>query len=89
MVSVDEGFVRVSYEIWLPGRKSMYNGKKFLVVDIPISLRGIERSGKESNQVELAFLIPLLKCHDIAILLGRFFFSSTCFSLLSCTILRP
>ena len=61
MVSVDEGFVRVSYEVWSPGRESVYNGKKFFVVDIPILLRSIESSEKESDGVELAFLIPLLK----------------------------
>ena len=61
MVGVDEGFVRVPYEVWSPGRESMYDGKQFFVIDIPISLCGIESLGKESNRVELAFLIPLLK----------------------------
>ena len=61
MVSVDEGFVWVSYEVWSPGRESVYDGKKFFVVDIPILLCSIESSGKESDGVELAFLIPLLK----------------------------
>ena len=61
MVSVDKGFVRVSYEVWSPGRESVYDGEKFLVVDIPISLCSIKSSGKESDGVELAFLIPLLK----------------------------
>ena len=61
MVGVDDGLVRVPYKVWSPSRKSVYDSKKFLVVDVPVSLRGIESSGKESNGVELAFLIPLLK----------------------------
>ena len=61
MIGVDEGFVWVSYEVRLPSCKSVYDGKKFLVIDIPISLRSIESPGKESDGVELAFLIPLLK----------------------------
>ena len=39
----------------------MDNGKKFLVIYVPIPLCGIKSSGKESDGVELAFLIPLLK----------------------------
>ena len=61
MVGVDDGFVRVSYEIWSPSRKSVDNGKKFFVIDIPVLLRGVKSSGKESDGMELAFLIPLLK----------------------------
>ena len=61
MIGVDEGFVWVSYEVWSPSRESVYDGKKFFVVDVPISLCCIEGSGKESDGVELAFLIPLLK----------------------------
>ena len=61
MVGIDDGFVRVSYEVWSPSRKGVDNGKKLLVVYVPVSLRGIESSGKESDGVELAFLIPLLK----------------------------
>ena len=61
MVGVNDGFVRVSYEVWSPGCEGMYDSKKFLVIDVPVSLRGIESLGKESDRVELAFLIPLLK----------------------------
>ena len=61
MIGIDDGLVWVSYEVRSPGCESVYDGKKFLVVDVPISLCGIESSGKESNGVELAFLIPLLK----------------------------
>ena len=61
MISVDNGFVWVSYEVWSPSCKGVYNGKKFLVVDVPVSLCSIESSGKESDGMELAFLIPLLK----------------------------
>ena len=39
----------------------MDNSKKFLVINVPVSLRGIKSSGKESDGMELAFLIPLLK----------------------------
>ena len=39
----------------------MDNGKKFFVIDIPVLLHGVEGSGKESDGMELAFLIPLLK----------------------------
>ena len=61
MIGVDEGFVWVSYKVRSPSRKSVYNGEKLLVVDIPISLCGIKSLGKESDGVEPAFLIPLLK----------------------------
>ena len=61
MVGIDDGFVWVSYEVWSPGRESVDNGEKFFVIYVPILLRGIERSGKESDGMELAFLIPLLK----------------------------
>jgi hypothetical protein len=39
----------------------MDNSEKFFVVYVPVSLRGIESPGKESDGMELAFLIPLLK----------------------------
>ena len=61
MVGVNDGLVWVSYEVWSPSRESMYDSKKFLVIDVPISLGSVESSGKESDGVELAFLIPLLK----------------------------
>ena len=61
MVSIDEGFVRVPYEVRSPGCESVDNGKKFLVVYVPVPLCGIKGSGKESDGMELAFLIPLLK----------------------------
>ena len=61
MVGIDDGFVWVSYEVWLPSCKSVNNGEKFFVVYVPISLSGVESSGKESDGMELAFLIPLLK----------------------------
>ena len=61
MVGIDDGLVRVSYEVWSPNCESVDNGEKFFVVDVPVSLRSVEGSGKESNGVELAFLIPLLK----------------------------
>ena len=61
MVSVDDHFVWVSYEVWSPNCESMDYGKKFFVIDVPVLLHGVESSGKESNGVELAFLIPLLK----------------------------
>ena len=61
MVGVHDGLVRVSYEVWSPCRESVDNGEKFFVVYIPVSLSGVESSGKESDGVELAFLIPLLK----------------------------
>ena len=61
MVGIDDGLVWVSYEVWSPSRESVDNGEKFFVVDVPVSLCGVESSGKESDGVELAFLIPLLK----------------------------
>ena len=39
----------------------MDSGKKFFVVNVPVPLRSIKGSGKESDGMELAFLIPLLK----------------------------
>ena len=39
----------------------MDNGKKFFVIDVPVLLCSIKGSGKESDGMELAFLIPLLK----------------------------
>ena len=53
--------MRVSYEVWSPSCEGMDDGEKFFVVYVPVSLRGIKSSGKESDGVELAFLIPLLK----------------------------
>ena len=61
MVGIDDGFVRISYKVRSPSCKSVDNGEKFFVIYVPVSLHGIESSGKESNGVELAFLIPLLK----------------------------
>ena len=61
MVGIDDGFMWVSYKVWSPGCESVDNGEKFFVVYVPISLCGVEHSGKESDGVELAFLIPLLK----------------------------
>ena len=61
MVGVNDGLVRVPYEVWSPSREGVDNGEKFFVVYVPISLCGIESSEKESDRVELAFLIPLLK----------------------------
>ena len=61
MIGVDEGFVRVSYEVRSPSCKSVDNSEKFFVVYIPVSLSGVESLGKESDRMELAFLIPLLK----------------------------
>ena len=61
MVGINDGLVWVPYEVWSPSRKGVDYGEKFFVIDVPVSLRGIESSGKESNGVELAFLIPLLK----------------------------
>jgi hypothetical protein len=48
----------------VPGFECVNDGEKFLVVDIPVSLGCIESLGKESDRVELAFLIPLLKDHS-------------------------
>jgi hypothetical protein len=61
VVGIDNGLMWVFYEVRSPSCESVYNSKKFLVIDVPISLCGIESSGKESDGVELAFLIPLLK----------------------------
>ena len=61
MVGVNDGLVRVSYEVWSPSGKGVDNGEKFFVVYIPVSLSGVKGSGKESDGMELAFLIPLLK----------------------------
>ena len=61
VVGIDNGLVWVPYEVRLPSRESMNNGEKFLVIYVPVSLHGVEGSGKESNGMELAFLIPLLK----------------------------
>ena len=61
MVSVDKGFVRVAYKVWSPSQEGMDDGKKFFVIDVPVSLCSIESLGKESDGVEFAFLIPLLK----------------------------
>ena len=61
MVSVDDGLVWVSYEVGSPSCESVDNGEKFFIVDVPVSLRGVKSLGKESDGVELAFLIPLLK----------------------------
>ena len=61
MVGVDDGLVWVSYEVWSPSCKGVDDGEKFFVVYIPISLSGVEGTGKESDRMVLAFLIPLLK----------------------------
>ena len=61
MIGIDNGFMWVSYKIRLPSRKGMDHRKKFFIVYIPVSLHGIKGSGKESDGMELAFLIPLLK----------------------------
>ena len=61
MIGVDNGFIWVSYEVRSPRHESMDNSEKFFVVYIPISLGGVEGSGKESDGMELAFLISLLK----------------------------
>ena len=61
MVGIDDGFMWVSYEVWSPSRESVDDSEKFFIVYVPVSLRGIEGLGKESDGVELAFLIPLLK----------------------------
>jgi hypothetical protein len=61
VVGVDDGFMWVSYKVRSPSCESVDNGEKFLVVYIPVSLSGVEGSGKESDGMELAFLIPLLK----------------------------
>ena len=51
----------VSYEVRPPSRESVDNSEKFFIVNVPVLLCGVESSGKESDGVELAFLIPLLK----------------------------
>ena len=61
MVGVNDGFMWVSYEVRSPGCKSVDDSEEFLIVYVPVSLCSIEGSGKESDGVELAFLIPLLK----------------------------
>ena len=61
VIGIDDGLVRVSYEVRSPSCESVDHSEKFFVVYIPVSLSGVEGSGKESNGVELAFLIPLLK----------------------------
>ena len=61
MVGVDDSFMRVSYQVRSPGCEGMDNGEKFFVIYVPIPLSGVESSGKESDGMELAFLIPLLK----------------------------
>ena len=61
MVGVDDSLVRVPYEVRLPSHESMDNGKKFLVIDVPVPLHGVKSSGKESDGMKLAFLMPLLK----------------------------
>ena len=61
MVGINDGLVRVSYKVRSPGCEGMYDGEEFLVVDVPVLLCGVKSSGKESDGVELAFLIPLLK----------------------------
>ena len=61
VIGIDDGLVRVSYKVQSPSRESVDNGKKFFVVYVPVSLCGIKSSGKESDRMELAFLIPLLK----------------------------
>ena len=38
MVGVDDHSVCIAYEIWPPGRQSVDNGDKFLVVDVPVVL---------------------------------------------------
>ena len=61
MVGIDNGLVWISYEVRSPSCKGVDNGKKFFVIYVPVSLCGVKSSGKESDGVELAFLIPLLK----------------------------
>ena len=61
MVGIDDGLVWVSYEVRSPSCESVDNGEKFFVVYVPVSLCGVKSLGKESDGVELAFLIPLLK----------------------------
>ena len=61
VVGVNNGPVNVANEVWSPGFECVDNGKKFFVVYVSVSLGRIESSGKESDGMELAFLIPLLK----------------------------
>ena len=61
MVGIDNGLVRVPYEVRSPSCEGVDNSEKFFVVYVPVPLSGVESSGKESDGVELAFLIPLLK----------------------------
>ena len=61
MVGIDNSLVWVPYEVRSPGCEGMDDGKEFFVIYIPVALSGVESSGKESDGVELAFLIPLLK----------------------------
>ena len=61
MVSIHDGFVGAFYKVWSSNCESMDYSKKFLVVDVPVPLCGVESLGKESDRMELAFLIPLLK----------------------------
>ena len=61
MVSINDSLVWVPYEVRSPSCKSMDDSEKFFVVYVPVSLRSIESSRKESDGMELAFLIPLLK----------------------------
>ena len=61
MVGIDDGLVRISYEVWSPSCESVDHGEKFFVIYIPVSLGGVKSAGKESDGMELAFLIPLLK----------------------------
>ena len=69
MISVDDGLVRVSYEVWSPSCESVDYGEKFFIIYVPVLLCGVQSSGKESDRMELAFLIPLLK--DGADSIGR------------------
>ena len=61
MISMDNGLVWVSYKVWSSSHEGVDNGEKFFIVNVPVSLRSVESLGKESDGVELAFLIPLLK----------------------------
>jgi hypothetical protein len=56
--------MNVAYKVGSPGFECMDYGKKFLVVYVPVPLGCVESSGKESDGMELAFLIPLLKDHS-------------------------
>jgi hypothetical protein len=61
VVGIDDGFMWVSYEVRSPSCEGVDNSKKFFIIYVPVSLCGVESLGKESDGVELAFLIPLLK----------------------------